>query len=44
MERYTNSGDVGSTSTSLLERIINDKSVDILIYIGLNDWDCICIR
>lgn len=38
MSRYTRSGDFGTSSTTTLQRIINDEGVDVLIYIGSNDW------
>lgn len=37
-ERYMASGDFCTSSTSQLQKIINDPTVEVLIYVGKNDW------
>jgi cathepsin A (carboxypeptidase C) len=37
-DRYMDSGDFGTSSTSDLENIINHASVDVMIYVGKKDW------
>jgi len=37
-ERYSKTGGLARTSIPALTKLINDPSVDVMIYVGVNDW------
>jgi cathepsin A (carboxypeptidase C) len=37
-DRYVAAGDFATSSVPQLEKIINDPSVEVMIYVGKNDW------